>query len=119
VYFGKSILRFDRKALLWSFLFLFSFFFLISLTSLQTFYTRFLEREMRPDGRTLDEIRSTEISVNNLENTCFGSSFIQQGRTVVVGGVQGELVRLCGTQWSDGGANVYFFFKREKCWEKS
>ena len=48
---------------------------------------------MRPDGRGLDEIRTTELSVENLANTCLGSSFVQQGRTVVVGGVQGVVVR--------------------------
>jgi len=54
------------------------------------FYRKFLERSVRPDGRSLTDIRKTTLSVGSI-TTCSGSSFVKIGNTSVVCGVRAEV----------------------------
>jgi len=55
------------------------------------FYKQFLEKDVRPDGRTLGEFRQTYIKLNPIETTADGSALIKIGNTSVICGVKAEL----------------------------
>ncbi|KAM9953650.1 hypothetical protein ACTFIR_008737 [Dictyostelium discoideum] len=54
------------------------------------FYRKYLVRSVRPDGRSLDDIRKTTISTGSI-TTADGSSFVKIGSTSVVCGVRAEV----------------------------
>jgi len=51
---------------------------------------RFLEQNVRSDGRTVNKFRPTAITFDSV-STCVGSSFVKIGDTSVVAGVRAEL----------------------------
>jgi len=55
------------------------------------FYRKFLESDVRPDGRQLGEFRQTYIKLNPIETTADGSALIKIGNTSVICGVKAEL----------------------------
>lgn len=58
----------------------------------QTFLHRYLEHNVRPDGRALGEVRGTSLICGNLSHpTTVGSAFVRQGGTSVVAGVKAVL----------------------------
>ncbi|EFA80660.1 hypothetical protein PPL_06243 [Heterostelium album PN500] len=54
------------------------------------FYRKFLERSVRPDGRSLQRIRNTTVSAGSIL-TADGSSFVKIGNTSVICGVRAEI----------------------------
>jgi len=56
------------------------------------FLTKYLEHNLRPDGRLLDQSRPLSVSTNVLQSA-MASSFVKLGRTTVMVGIKGELVR--------------------------
>jgi exosome complex RNA-binding protein Rrp42 (RNase PH superfamily) len=55
-----------------------------------TFYAKFLEHSLRPDGRQLDELRPCTVSVGTIQSA-LGSATVKIGKTAVVCGVTGQL----------------------------
>jgi len=55
------------------------------------FYRQFLEKDVRPDGRTLGEFRQTYIKLNPIQSKADGSALIRIGNTSVICGVKAEL----------------------------
>ncbi len=56
------------------------------------FHTKFLEHDLRADGRGQSEARPLAAVAGNLSST-LGSSFVKLGRSTVMVGIKGELVR--------------------------
>ncbi len=56
------------------------------------FHTKYLQQSLRPDGRQIEETRPVSVSTGVLQSV-LGSSFVKLGRTTVMVGVKGELVR--------------------------
>ncbi|KYQ92402.1 hypothetical protein DLAC_06377 [Tieghemostelium lacteum] len=54
------------------------------------FYRKFLQRSVRPDGRSLNDIRKTSISTGAITTAC-GSSFVKIGNTSVICGIRSEV----------------------------
>eukprot|EP01132_Coremiostelium_polycephalum_P005727 gene5727-7123_t len=54
------------------------------------FYRKFLEKSVRPDGRSLENIRKTTVSTGSI-TTADGSSFVKIGNTSVVCGIKAEV----------------------------
>ncbi|XP_074650747.1 exosome complex component RRP43-like [Tubulanus polymorphus] len=54
------------------------------------FYRKFLEQDVRPDGRELGEIRHTVLNIGSI-TTADGSALIKLGNTSVICGIKGEL----------------------------
>ncbi len=55
------------------------------------FHAKFLEHDLRADGRGQSEMRPLAVVGSNLAST-LGSSFVKLGRTTVMVGIKGELV---------------------------
>jgi exosome complex component RRP43 len=53
------------------------------------FYNKFLEKSVRPDGRSLSKFRKTYISSGSII-TAMGSSFVRIGQSSVVAGIKCE-----------------------------
>ncbi|XP_041360022.1 exosome complex component RRP43-like [Gigantopelta aegis] len=54
------------------------------------YYRKFLEKEVRPDGRELAEFRPTVLNIGSV-STAEGSSLIKFGNTTVMCGIKAEL----------------------------
>ncbi|ESO99081.1 hypothetical protein LOTGIDRAFT_201434, partial [Lottia gigantea] len=54
------------------------------------YYRKFLEKEVRPDGRELGEYRSTVINIGCI-TTAEGSALVKLGNTTVICGIKAEL----------------------------
>eukprot|EP01122_Echinamoeba_exundans_P001038 TRINITY_DN10981_c0_g1_i1.p1 TRINITY_DN10981_c0_g1~~TRINITY_DN10981_c0_g1_i1.p1 ORF type:complete len:269 (+),score=40.80 TRINITY_DN10981_c0_g1_i1:19-825(+) len=54
------------------------------------FYKKFLVQNVRPDGRGLQKVRRTTVSVGSI-TTAHGSSFVKIGNTALVCGVKAEI----------------------------
>lgn len=54
------------------------------------YYRKFLEQEIRPDGRDLWKIRPTAVNVGSI-STAEGSSVVKLGNTTIVCGIKAEL----------------------------
>jgi exosome complex component RRP43 len=65
------------------------------------FLTKYLEHNLRPDGRLLDEPRPLSVSSDVLRSA-MASSFVKLGRTTIMVAIKGELVRRKQT--------AFFFF---------
>eukprot|EP01102_Stenamoeba_stenopodia_P021889 TRINITY_DN893_c0_g6_i1.p1 TRINITY_DN893_c0_g6~~TRINITY_DN893_c0_g6_i1.p1 ORF type:complete len:302 (-),score=93.33 TRINITY_DN893_c0_g6_i1:261-1097(-) len=53
------------------------------------FYNKFLLNNVRPDGRSLDAVRKTSISVGSI-TSAVGSAFLKQGNTSITAGIKLE-----------------------------
>jgi len=58
-----------------------------------SYISRFLSSSIRPDGRALDEFRSSTLALSTIE-TSEGSCIVRQGSTVIVAGVKAEILDL-------------------------
>ncbi|XP_052793450.1 exosome complex component RRP43-like isoform X2 [Mya arenaria] len=54
------------------------------------FYRQFIEKDVRPDGRTLEEFRPTVLNIGCI-GTAEGSSLVKQGNTTVMCGIKAEI----------------------------
>jgi len=54
------------------------------------YYKKFLEQDVRPDGRELGEVRPTVLSVGSI-SSADGSALVKLGNTTVVCGIKAEL----------------------------
>ncbi|GAM21538.1 hypothetical protein SAMD00019534_047130 [Acytostelium subglobosum LB1] len=54
------------------------------------FYRKFLERDVRPDGRSLTTLRKTTVATGSIL-TADGSSFVKIGNTSIICGVRAEV----------------------------
>eukprot|EP00124_Ichthyophonus_hoferi_P002159 Ihof_evm10s136 gene=Ihof_evmTU10s136 len=53
------------------------------------FYRKFLANDIRPDGRSVDQTRSTAMDLGSISKT-WGSALVRQGNTTVVCGITAE-----------------------------
>lgn len=58
-----------------------------------SYLSRFLSSSIRPDGRALDEFRSSTLALSTIE-TSEGSCIVRQGSTIIVAGVKAEILDL-------------------------
>ncbi|KAK6173596.1 hypothetical protein SNE40_017017 [Patella caerulea] len=54
------------------------------------YYRKFLEKDVRPDGRELGECRSTVVNIGSI-TTAEGSALVKLGNTTVICGIKAEL----------------------------
>lgn len=58
-----------------------------------SYYEKFVQQNIRPDGRDLQALRSLHIGVGSI-SSAYGSSMVKLGNTSVVAGVQAEIGEL-------------------------
>jgi len=63
---------------------------LIRKVSPAEFYSKFLSQKIRPDGRGLESVRQTFVSVG-VVSTALGSAFVRVGQTSVIAGIRAEV----------------------------
>ena len=56
----------------------------------EIYYDKYLTHNIRPDGRTLEKVRSTNISPNSI-GTSNASSFVKLGQTTVMAGIKAQV----------------------------
>ncbi|CAH1796394.1 unnamed protein product, partial [Owenia fusiformis] len=56
------------------------------------FYRKFLEKDVRPDGRELGETRPTILNIGSV-STANGSALVKQGNSAVICGIKAELCK--------------------------
>jgi len=57
----------------------------------EEYYRKFLEQNVRPDGRGLTSVRKTVITLGSLNQSADGSSFVKIGSTTCVCGIRAEI----------------------------
>ncbi|XP_071951787.1 exosome complex component RRP43-like [Antedon mediterranea] len=65
------------------------------------YYRRFLKEDIRPDGRSLDEIRPTILNVGSI-STAEGSALVKLGHTSVICGIKAALAKPTAEQPTQG-----------------
>lgn len=76
----------------------------------EEYYLKFLEQDVRPDGRNLTDVRNTLISVGTI-STANGSSFVKIGTTSVVCGIKAEVGQKQSNLKSNMGLLIYPFIR--------
>lgn len=57
----------------------------------EEYYRKFLEQNVRPDGRGLTSVRKTVITLGSLNQSADGSAFVKIGSTTCVCGIRTEI----------------------------
>ena len=57
----------------------------------EEYYRKFLEQNVRPDGRGLTAVRKTVITLGSLNQSADGSAFVKVGSTTCVCGIRTEI----------------------------
>ena len=69
----------------------------------------FLQRDVRPDGRSLDELRPLVLA-KNVAPTADSSAMIRLGNTKVICGITAETIKPAAASPKDGSFSVNFEF---------
>ena len=69
----------------------------------------FLQRDVRPDGRSLDELRPLVLA-KNVAPTADSSAMIRLGNTKVICGITAETIKPAAAAPADGSFSVNFEF---------
>ena len=69
----------------------------------------FLQRDVRPDGRSLDELRPLVLA-KNVAPTADSSAMIRLGNTKVICGITAETIKPAAATPTDGSFSVNFEF---------
>ena len=56
----------------------------------ELYYDKYLSHNVRPDGRTPEKVRETNISVNSIE-TADGSAFVKLGNSTAIAGIKAQV----------------------------